>query len=249
MAERSGQRGRGKARFGDQEAARRFLVEPVHQARLLPLGVAHHFQHLVDVPRGAGTALHRKPCRLVQHHHVVILVKRHLLQRRERLGCRLPRDGAAARGASSFSGGMRTLCPSSQPVLAVGALAVDAQLAFANDALDVGERQAGKARLQKAVDAHVVLVRRHDHGLHFRRQRRRLVILGGRRDDRLWRAGRGGAQHAGRLAAGRCPCGRSACEPRYGRAPFGRSPALRFGRGFRVRRLMMGGGSRTDALR
>src|SRR5580693_1997203 len=64
--------------------------------------------------------------------------------------------------------------PLLQPILAVGALAVDAQLAFADDALDVGERQAGKARLKKAVDAHVVLVRGHHHGLNFSRERRRL---------------------------------------------------------------------------
>jgi hypothetical protein len=45
----------------------------------------------------------------------------------------------------------------------IGALAVDAQLAFADDALDMGERQAGKARFQKAIDAHVVFVGRHHH--------------------------------------------------------------------------------------
>src|SRR5665213_265513 len=61
-----------------------------------------------------------------------------------------------------------------KPVLAVGALAVDTQFALPNDALDVGKRQAGKARLEKAIDAHVVLVRRHHDGLHFDRQWRQL---------------------------------------------------------------------------
>jgi hypothetical protein len=59
MAERSGQRGRGEPGFRDQKAARGLLVEPVDQPGLLALRIAHHFQHLVDVPRGARTALHR----------------------------------------------------------------------------------------------------------------------------------------------------------------------------------------------
>src|SRR5262249_42487393 len=54
---------------------------------------------------------------------------------------------------------------------AVGALAVHAQLAFTDDALDMRERQPGKARLEEAVDPHVVLIIRHHHGLHLGRQR------------------------------------------------------------------------------
>ena len=49
--------------------------------------------------------------------------------------------------------------PGLQPVLGLRALAVHAQLAFADDALDVGERQPGKARLEEAVDPHAGLVR------------------------------------------------------------------------------------------
>src|SRR3712207_2576460 len=71
-----------------------------------------------------------------------------------------------------------------QPVLAVGALAVDPQLTLPDDALDVGERQAGKARLEEAVDAHVVLVSSDDDGLDFCRQRQLgLCVLG---LDRHW---------------------------------------------------------------
>ena len=81
----AGEFGRGEARLGDQEAAGGLLVEPMHQPRFLALGVAHHLQHLVDMPRGAGTALHREPGRLVQHEHVIVLVKRHGLQRGKRL--------------------------------------------------------------------------------------------------------------------------------------------------------------------
>src|SRR4029434_9537575 len=81
--------------------------------------------------------------------------------------------------------------PLLDPVLAVGALAVDAQFALPDDALDMGERKPRKARFQKAVDAHVVLVGGDDDGLNLGRQRRRL----GRdllrlRHKRLCRTGR-----------------------------------------------------------
>jgi hypothetical protein len=45
-----------------------------------------------------------------------------------------------------------------QPVLRIGALAVHAHLAFADDALDVAERQAWKARLEEAIEPHVGFV-------------------------------------------------------------------------------------------
>ena len=53
-----------------------------------------------------------------------------------------------------------------KPRLRLAALAVHAHLAFADDALDMAEREAGKARLEEAVDAHAVLVRRDGDGLH-----------------------------------------------------------------------------------
>ncbi len=66
---------------------------------------------------------------------------------------------------------MRTLCPASRRSLLSARLPFDAQLAFADDALDVGKRQARKPRFEEAVDPHVVLVRRDDHGLNLGRQR------------------------------------------------------------------------------
>src|SRR5262249_53664870 len=53
-----------------------------------------------------------------------------------------------------------------EAVLAVGPLAVHAQLAFADDALDVGKRQPRKPRLKETIDPHVVLVRGDDDGLN-----------------------------------------------------------------------------------
>src|SRR5208282_5355184 len=45
-----------------------------------------------------------------------------------------------------------------QPVLGLRALAVDAHLAFADDALDMGKAQPGKPRFEKPVDAHAGFV-------------------------------------------------------------------------------------------
>ena len=59
-----------------------------------------------------------------------------------------------------------------QPALGFGALAVDPQFAFADHALDMAEGQAGKARLEKAVDPHAVFVRGDRDGLHLAGQRR-----------------------------------------------------------------------------
>jgi hypothetical protein len=41
-----------------------------------------------------------------------------------------------------------------EPSLRIGALAVEPHFAFADDALDVTERQAWKSRLEKSIHAH-----------------------------------------------------------------------------------------------
>src|SRR5262249_27446567 len=55
--------------------------------------------------------------------------------------------------------------PGLQPVLRLGALAVHAQLAFADDALNVGEAQPREPRLEETVDAHTRFVRADRDGL------------------------------------------------------------------------------------
>ena len=203
--------------------------------------------------RGAGAALHRKPGGLVQHHDVGVLVQDHVLQRLQRLRRRF-RELACGLGRIELQRRNANALPFLQPVLAVGALAVDAQLAFADDALDVGERQAGKARLEKAVDAHVVLVRGHDDGLDLCRQR----LLGGaspappRRPEPCSRRG---SETRGGLLPGRAACGRSPCMQSPGfdperRRSLGRSPDVRdFASGLLTRRLMAVFGSKGVPLR
>src|SRR5262249_60535659 len=60
--------------------------------------------------------------------------------------------------------------PGLQPGFRLRPLAVHAQLALADDALDVTERQAGIAGLEETVDAHARLVARHGDGLHAARR-------------------------------------------------------------------------------
>ena len=113
-AEGLGERGRGEARLGDQQAARRVLVEPVHQPRPLAVhaGLAQHLQHAVEMARGARAALHREAHRLVEHQHVVVLVQDDRLE--EARASSRPRASAATTSAAlTLSGGMRTGWPAS----------------------------------------------------------------------------------------------------------------------------------------
>ena len=103
-AEGLGQRRGGKARLRHQQAAGGVLVEPVHQARALRVGVraAQGAQHAVEMARGAGAALHGEPHRLVEHQHVVVFVERDrldegaVLLRLRRVVARLRRARAGA---------------------------------------------------------------------------------------------------------------------------------------------------------
>jgi hypothetical protein len=138
MAERTGERARCKTGLGDQQAAGRFAVETMNETRLLALGVAHHLQHLIDMLRHARTALHGKTRGLVEHHQIVVLEQDHLAQFFEGLRRSF---GQLATGLRCIEFQRRNADALSlfKPVLAVGTLAVHAQLAFANDALDVGK--------------------------------------------------------------------------------------------------------------
>ena len=113
----------------------------------------------------AGAALHREPHRLVEHQHVVVLVERDRLEERAGLLSASLRGVARLRRIELERRDAHRL-PGLQPVLRLGALAVHPQLAFADDALDMGERQPRKAGLEEAVDAHAGFVAGHGDGLH-----------------------------------------------------------------------------------
>jgi len=123
--------------------------------------------------RGARAALHREPHGLVQHQHVGVLVERDRLEEIAGLGIRLvfrrARPGLVQpqrRDTHRLSG--------LEPLLGLRALAVHAQLAFADHTLDTGERQPGETRLEEAVDAHAGFVRAHLGSLHAGRRRHAL---------------------------------------------------------------------------
>ena len=105
---------------------------------------------------GAGAALHRKPHRLVEHQHVVVFVERDAFEE-DAVLLRL-RGVVARRGRRELERRDAHGLPPFQPRLRLRALAVHAHFAFADDALDMAEGQTGKARLEEAVDAHVVFV-------------------------------------------------------------------------------------------
>src|SRR6185437_12939212 len=60
-----------------------------------------------------------------------------------------------------------------QPRLRLRALAIHADFAFADDALDMTERKSRKARFEETIDAHAVFIRRDGDGLDTLRECRR----------------------------------------------------------------------------
>src|SRR5262249_187014 len=117
---------------------------------------------------GTGSALDREPHRFVEHEHVIVLEQRDRLQKTPRL---LVRFGADRLWSVELEWRNPDGLARYQPILAVDALAVDAQLAFADDALDVREREAGKARFEKPIDPHAGFVGGDRDGLDAARHR------------------------------------------------------------------------------
>ncbi len=121
---------------------------------------------------GAGTALHREAERLVEDHHLRVLVED---QRAEELGI----VGRLRRAARTL--GLRIELQRRhphrrarlQPVGGLGTLAVHAKLALAHKTLDAGEGKLGKPHAEEAVDPHPGLVGGDGQRLHAARQRRR----------------------------------------------------------------------------
>ncbi len=135
----------------------------MHEARTLPVGAAQGAEHPVNVTRGAGAALHRKAHRLVEHHDVGVLEEDDRFQ--ERAILLRGRCIVARRRRFDFQRRNAHGLPGFEASLRLRTLAVHPHLAFANDALDVAERQARKSRLEKAVDAHAEFIGRDGDGL------------------------------------------------------------------------------------
>ncbi len=81
LAKRCRQLLRGASGAGDDKNAGCIAVEAMHQPRLLALRAGPCFEHLVDIPRHAGPALHGKTGRLVQDDHLVVFMQHHALQK------------------------------------------------------------------------------------------------------------------------------------------------------------------------
>jgi hypothetical protein len=151
--------------------------------------IAQNLEHAVDVACGAGAALHRKSHRLVEHEHVGILVERDRFEEGASFFVGLVAGSARLRlieAQRRDAHGLTRL----QPVLRLRALAADPHLAFADDALNVGEAQARKARFQKTIHTHAGLVAGDGDVLHGGRHR----TLSSRGGARRWGGVRGGAR-------------------------------------------------------
>ncbi len=193
------QRRGGKTGLRHQQAAGGVLVEAVDEARALRVRVltTQCAQHAVEVMHRAGAALHGKAHRLVEHQHVVVFVERDRLDEGAVL-LRLRRVVARLGGFELERRDAHRL-PRLEAILRLRALAVHPHLALADDALDMAERQAGKARFEEAIDAHAGFVGGDTDILHGSRKQRRL------RRSHWWRRGLQGDRRLTRRARGKGP--------------------------------------------
>ena len=128
------------------------------QPRPLLVAETQRVEHAVDMPLGPGAALDRQARRLVQHDDVVVLVDDQaadLLGVAVRHGRDLARLGWRRRGdAGRQADGLAGL----DAILALGALAVDADLAGAQKLLQGAVAQLGEMALEPAVEPQAGLV-------------------------------------------------------------------------------------------
>ncbi len=141
------------------------LVEPVDEARAGDLAVllGHEgFEQAVDVVLGAGAALRGEARRLVQHDGGAVAVEHHRVGLRQLVVGQL--DALALRGAFArafAAGGHADFLARLDPVLGLGALAVDADLAGARPARDRVEADLRQVPLEPAVQPGAVVVMAH----------------------------------------------------------------------------------------
>ena len=103
---------RGKAVLATRRS-RRYPSRAGVRAAAAGRAIAQEFQHAVEMPRGAGAALHRKPHRLVQDQYIVVLEERDRFEKPSVFPHRL-RCPVRLFGRIQPSGGMRTVCPASR---------------------------------------------------------------------------------------------------------------------------------------
>ena len=145
---------------GNHQHAGGVAVEPMHEPGLLALRAGPGVQHLVNMPRDAGAALHRKAGWFVEHNHLVVLMQHHALQklvvagmleilagnRAGLLGIDVERR--YAHRLSRLNAGIRF-----HPA------AIDTHLAGTQQLLERPECEAGIMDLEPAVEAHARFVR------------------------------------------------------------------------------------------
>jgi hypothetical protein len=155
-AEGGGELGGDAGGAGHHENAGGVLVQPVHQAGLLALGVAQGGQHHVEMLADPGPALGGQAGRLVQHDQLLIPVQDHPFD--------LAGEGGVERGRGGRRGGaagQRWDADSLAGREAGGglrALAVHAHLAGAAQLVDHALGEAREVAAEPAVEADIGLV-------------------------------------------------------------------------------------------
>jgi hypothetical protein len=156
-AERLGQFRRRPGASPQYQNARSIAVEAMHQARAFLVPEAQRIEHAVEMMRRAGAALHRQARRLVDHQDRFILVQHRgaqflgiALGHRARRG-RPGRRGAQWRHAHGLA--------FRQAQIGLGALAVDPDLAGAQQLLQMAVRDLREMAAEPAVEPKLGLVR------------------------------------------------------------------------------------------
>ncbi len=154
-AERLGEFHRRKPCAGDHQHAGGVTVEAVDEARLLALLVAPGLQHVVDVAGNARAALHRQSCRLVEDKNLVVLVQQHLLQH---VGIALVADRVAGELGVALLVDLERRDANRLARLdaRIGfhSATIDANLAGAQELLQMAKAKAREMNLEPAVEPH-----------------------------------------------------------------------------------------------
>ena len=158
---RAGQQGGRPGVAPQHQDARRVEIEAMDQARPFAIGPGERAQHRVEIAPLAGTALDREPGRLVEDQDIVVLMD-HQAAHEAGIDVRNRRGPAARRDIGVDVGRQTDDLSGDDAGLALRALAVEADLALAEQLFDPSLCQAGKTPPQPAIEPLVGIL-----GLHF----------------------------------------------------------------------------------
>ncbi len=157
VAKGPGQKRRRRGGAGDDENAARVLVEPMDEPRALGIAKAQGVEQPVEMPLGAGSALDREARRFVERDNGIVAMQDRRLQHR-----RVGRQYRARRGCGAGRGDVQwrhaDRLSRHHPVAGFGALAVDPDLAGAQQLFEPAVSKCRVVPLEPAVEAQRAVV-------------------------------------------------------------------------------------------